>query len=108
MDVLPTLLSIANISTEHKFDGVDFSQDLFENEKLKNRTTFWRYRNQLVAREGDWKYLKTKDYEYLFNLESDLPEQIDLKETNSKKFQHLKSLMTNWENEINKYPQQTQ
>ena len=108
MDVLPTLLSIANISTEHKFDGVDFSQSLFEIEKLKTRTTFWRYRNQLVAREGDWKYIKAKDDEYLFNLTDDLSEQKDVKNQHTEKFEYLKSRLKTWEDELTKYPQQTQ
>jgi len=107
MDILPTLLSIANISTGHKFDGIDFSQTLFSNKKLKNRATFWRYRNQWVVREGDWKYLKIKDKEYLFNLENDLGEQTNLKVSNPKKFEYLKSLFKVWDTEMNKYPQQT-
>lgn len=108
MDVLPTLLSIANISTEHKFDGMDFSKTLFANKKLKNRSTFWRYRNQWVAREGNWKYLKIKDQEYLFNLQKDVQEHTDLKEANSKKIEYLKSLMNIWESEMDTYPQQTE
>ena len=108
MDVLPTLLSLVNISTDYKFDGVDFSKTLFSNKKLKNRSVFWRYRNQLVTREGDWKYLKTKDNEYLFNLEKDLAEQTDLKDTNTEKFRYLKSLMSTWEDEMEQYAQKTQ
>ena len=108
MDVLPTLLSLVNISTDYKFDGVDFSKTLFSNKKLKNRSVFWRYRDQLVTREGDWKYLKTKDNEYLFNLEKDLAEQTDLKDTNTEKFRYLKSLMSTWEDEMEQYAQKTQ
>ena len=108
MDVLPTLLSIASISTKHKFDGIDFSQTLFTNKKFKNRSTFWRYRNQFVAREGDWKYLKIKDEEFLFNLQKDVKEQTDLKEEKPEKFGYLKSLMNIWESEMDMYPQQTE
>ena len=108
MDVLPTLLSIASISTDHKFDGIDFSQTLFTNKKFKNRSTFWRYRNQFVAREGDWKYLKIKDEEFLFNLQKDVKEQTDLKEEKPEKFGYLKSLMNIWESEMDMYPQQTE
>jgi len=108
MDVLPTLLSIANISTDHKFDGMDFSKTLFTNKKLKNRSIFWRYRNQWVAREGDWKYLKIKDQEYLFNLQRDVQEQTDLKEEKPEKFGYLKSLMNIWESEMDMYSQQTE
>jgi arylsulfatase A-like enzyme len=107
MDVLPTLISVANISTEHKFDGQDFSQVLFADKKLKERSVFWRFRNQFVARKGAWKYLKIKDKEYLFNLEKDVQEQTNLKETHPEKFENLKSLMSAWENEMDKYQQRT-
>jgi len=107
MDVLPTLMSIANISSELDFDGIDVSPIIFMDKKIENRTTFWRYRSQLVAREGNWKYIKVKDKEYLFDLENDLAEQTNLKDRNPEKFQSLKSLMRTWEGEIENYPQQT-
>ncbi len=108
MDILPTLTSIAKISVEHNFDGVDFSKVLFKNKKLKKRVVFWRYRNQLVAREDSWKYLKIKDEEFLFNLENDVQEQTDLKEANPAKIEYLKSLMNIWEGEMQTYTQQTE
>lgn len=108
MDVLPTLISIAGISTEHEFDGIDFSQTLFRNRELEKRPVFWRYRNQLATREGAWKYLKTKEAEYLFNLENDLAEQKDVKDQHTEKFQYLKSRIKTWEDELTNYPQQTQ
>ena len=107
MDVLPTLTSIANISTEHKFDGQDFSQTLFANIKLKERPLFWRYRNQFVVRLGEWKYLKIKDEEYLFNLEKDVQESTNLKEIHPVIFENLKLLLNEWENEMNVYQQKT-
>jgi len=107
MDVLPTLTSIANISTEHKFDGQDFSQTLFANIKLKERPLFWRYRNQFVVRLGEWKYLKIKDEEYLFNLEKDVRESTNLKEIHPVIFENLKLLLNEWENEMNVYQQKT-
>lgn len=107
MDILPTLAAVANVSTEHKFDGIDFSKLLFTNKNLKKRETFWRYRNQWVAREGDWKYLKIKDIEYLFNLKNDLQEQSNLKEVHPEKMKTLKSLLSTWKIEMNQYSQQT-
>lgn len=107
MDILPTLLTVANISTDTEFDGRDFSQTLFANKKLKERPVFWRYRNQLVARKGDWKYLKIKKEEYLFNLKTDIQESTNLKESHPAKLADLKSLMNEWENEMNNYIQQT-
>lgn len=107
MDVLPTLRSVANISTKNHFDGVDFSKILFSKKKLTERPVFWRYRNQWVAREGDWKYLKVKETEYLFNLKKDVQEQTNLKDANPEKLKYLKSLLSTWEKEMRQYSQQT-
>ncbi len=108
MDILPTLTSIAKISVEHNFDGQDFSKVLFKNKKLNKRAIFWRYRNQLVAREASWKYLKLKDEEFLFNLKNDVQEQSDLKDAYPAKIEYLKSLMSTWESDMDTYSQQTE
>jgi len=107
MDVLPTLTSVANISTDINFDGVDFSKILFSKKKLTARPVFWRYRNQWVARKGDWKYLKSKHKEYLFNLKKDVQEQMNLKDSNPEKLKQLKSLLRDWGVEMESYSQQT-
>ena len=107
MDVLPTLLSVASISVPSKFDGVDFSPVMFHQEELAERPVFWRYRNQWVVRKGDWKYLKIKDNEFLFNLKNDLGEQQNLIKTNTEKAAELKTLLDQWNNEMNQYKQQT-
>lgn len=107
MDVLPTLLAVAGISTENKFDGQDFSKVLFKQKHITERPLFWRYRNQIAVRLGDWKYLKVKSEEYLFNLKNDRSESTNLKESYSKKMEHLKLLVSLWEDEMKNYPQQT-
>lgn len=107
MDVLPTLLSVAGISTVQEFDGQDFSSLLFKQKNPGKRPLCWRYRNQYVAREGEWKYLKIEDEEYLFNLKKDISESTNLKEKYPGKFEHLKELFGNWESEMNHYTQKT-
>ena len=107
MDVLQTLLSIAGISTNDNFDGRDFSKAMFTQSEIEERPVFWRFRNQWVARKGDWKYLKIKEKEYLFNLKNDIGEQINLFETNSEKVAELRKLLKEWENEMGKYELKT-
>lgn len=107
MDLLPTLAGIAAIELEQNVDGEDFSEVLLRQDKKKPRKSFWRYRNQWVAREGDWKYLKIKDREYLFNLEEDLGEQHDVKSEHPEKLQYLKTILAAWEKEMSQYNQQT-
>ena len=108
IDVLPTLLSVAGIDTDNKFDGKDFSEVLFSGNQLNERPLFWRYRNQWVVRRGDWKYLKIKEKEYLFNLKIDIGEQNNLIETNSERASDLKYLLEKWENEMAEYELKTE
>ncbi len=107
MDILPTVLHFAGIDPGDTFDGVNFSEVMFGNDKLPEREVFWRYRNQWVVRQGKWKYLKIKDKEYLFDLEEDTSEQYNLFEENQEKVKELKKILANWEAEMDKVQQQT-
>jgi arylsulfatase A-like enzyme len=107
MDILPTLLSVIGYSAEAKLDGRDFSEVMFKENKLNERPVFWRYRNQWVVRLGEWKYLKIEEKEYLFNLKDDLGEQNNLIQNETIKLEEMKSLLKQWESEMNNYKQQT-
>ncbi|HUX55561.1 MAG TPA: sulfatase-like hydrolase/transferase [Bacteroidales bacterium] len=107
MDVLPTLLSVAGISNNIKFDGEDFSQVLFSEKEMKERPLFWRFQNQWVVRIGNWKYLKIKEKEYLFDLAKDLGEATNLKDENPVKMKEFRILLKDWEKEMGNYVQQT-
>lgn len=107
MDWLPTLLSVAGIENQDKFDGQNISGVLFNNDEPIERPVFWRYRNQFVARKGNWKYIKAAENEYLFDLENDLTEKNNLIGTNNKKAIELKVLLQTWEAEMKTYKQQT-
>lgn len=107
MDILPTIISIAGISSSTAFDGVDFSGLLFRDVKLPDRSIFWRYNQQLALRHGDWKYLKVEDQSYLFNLASDVSETNNLKATHPEIYKELVEKMNQWELEMSQYHQFT-
>jgi len=107
MDILPTLLSVAGISDNIKFDGEGFSQLLFSEKEMKKRPLFWRFQNQRVVRMGNWKYLKIKEKEYLFDLNKDLGETTNLKDENPAKMKEFKTLLKDWEKEMDNYTQKT-
>jgi arylsulfatase A-like enzyme len=107
MDILPALLSVSGIKTDLEFDGEDFSDVLFDNEKMPERPLFWRYRNQWAVRKGDWKYLKINDDEYLFNLKNDISETTNVKNDYPDIFEVLKVDLKDWEEEMKQYQQQT-
>lgn len=107
MDVMPTLLSVAGIKTDIQCDGKDFSEVLFTNEEMQERPLFWRYRNQWAVREGKWKYLKTNNKEYLFDLKNDISETTNLREEYPEIMVNLKSHLDEWQDEMDEYTQQT-
>ncbi len=107
MDVLPTLLNVAGISNKVRFDGEDFSKLLFSEKEMKKRPLFWRFQNQWVVRMENWKYLKIKEKEYLFDLAKDLGETTNLKDENPVMIKKFKTLLKDWEKEMGNYAQQT-
>lgn len=107
MDILPTILSIAKIETSYQFDGHDFSEVMFSQKELEERPFFWRYRGQWAVRKGYWKYLRIKDEEYLFNLKDDIQESNNLIDDHPDKMLELKKYLAEWEDEMDKYIQQT-
>ena len=108
MDWFPTILSVAGIENcPVELDGVDLRGHLLNSEKLDDRIVFWRYRGQKAVRQGDWKYMETKEGEYLFNLKDDLGETNNLLSTQNKKGEELKKSLNKWELEMDQVPQIT-
>lgn len=110
MDILPTLLSLADITPPENYnlDGVDISALLTKSVQLEERATFWRYRGQSVARQGDWKLLVQQDSVYLFNLTDDVNEQHNVAANFPERVQMLQDTLSGWENAMNQIPQQTE
>lgn len=99
MDWLPTLLSAAGTrpSAQYPSDGIDFSA-AFDDRPLPDRTLFWRYKfhAQRACRRGDWKYLKIKDNEFLFNVTEDSLERANLKAREPERFKALRDAWISW------------
>jgi arylsulfatase A-like enzyme len=74
MDWSATMLALggAVAPADHAWDGVSL-QPVIEGGTAFERPLHWRmnHRNQRAHRNGDWKYLKVDDYEYLFNIPAD-------------------------------------
>jgi arylsulfatase A-like enzyme len=105
MDWTATFLALADAEPDEKFplDGVNIMPLLAEPENIASRTFFWRVsqRNQQHAvRDGNWKYLKTEEDEYLFNLDIDPSEANDLKQTETEKLVELKSKFESWSTQV--------
>lgn len=102
MDFFPTFVNLSRAKTlyDFKFDGVDITRLLIEDKSLPDRTLFWKYRNQKVARNGNWKLLIDNDTTHLYNLDVDISEQTDLLDLENSMATELKLELDQWEKDV--------
>lgn len=98
MDWSVTVLDIAKAHppVSHVLDGISMLHTLGNFEQTFSRPMFWRMKHneQRAFRDGDWKYLKINQHEYLFNL------AVDARERANQAFgepQKLEVMRTKWE-----------
>lgn len=100
MDWSATLLAAggATADPDYPLDGEDLLPVMRDSEATHDRTLLWRYAaaDQDAVRQGEWKYLRSGEDEYLFNLAEDVREQADLKESNPEVLTQLKQQFTSW------------
>jgi len=108
MDFAPTLLAAAGMEQRRMsgLDGENLLDILTGKAPEHSRTLFWRYNaaEQAAAREGDWKYLKIRDREYLFDLGADQRERANLKEREPERLKALKAAFATWNATMLPYP----
>jgi arylsulfatase A-like enzyme len=82
MDWSATMLDAAGVAAHPDFplDGVSLMPVLREPDRPFARPLYWRmkHRNQRALRDGDWKYLRVDDNDYLFNIPADERERANL------------------------------
>ncbi len=105
MDIMPTLASLsgANANAGANWDGIDVSSHLLNEKVIPDRFVYWRFKQFTATRQGQWKYLKHKENEYLFNLSDDIGETNDLSKEFSDTLKYLRNSMEQWEDEMAKY-----
>jgi len=102
MDMFPTMVSIAGakLPAELNLDGVDLLGMLTKDDKLPERTLFWRYSKQKAVRQGPWKLLVQDDNVKLYNLDEDLGEKKNLAETKPEMVKTLQVELAAWEKQV--------
>jgi arylsulfatase A-like enzyme len=106
IDLLPSLVAAAGGSTEGlDLDGVDLIPTLTGKSSPPERDLFWSFRHQTAMRRGQWKVVlepyesddnPAAELEYLFNLEADPSESINLKSAHPELFAELKAVALSW------------
>jgi arylsulfatase A-like enzyme len=62
----------------------------------QQRPLYWRHTGQGAIREGDWKYLRSAGYEYLFNLREDPTESHNLLSMHTARVESLRTQWDEW------------
>jgi arylsulfatase A-like enzyme len=109
MDLFPTMVSIAGNegADPYEFDGIDFYPSLLSGLSIPERPVFWRFKKQQSVREGPWKLLLEGEEKYLYNLESDPGERINLEKEQPALVDSLMTLLNEWISEMDRYPPRT-
>lgn len=100
MDWLPTLLAAAGIAPDAAYqpDGDNLLPVLQGDKPAYERQIYWRYKSQQqrAARDGNWKYLKINDNEFLFDVVVDTLERANLKHKHPDVFERLRAQWEAW------------
>ena len=100
MDWLPTLLAAAGAAPDPQFpsDGMNLLPGLTQGAAPTPRKLFWRYKAnaQHAVRDGDFKYLKIADNQFLFNVIDDPMERANLKDRQKEIFERLVAEWAAW------------
>ena len=100
MDLTATCLAAAGVTPapDYPLDGVDLTPVLTGAAPPGERTLFWRMANraQRAVRRGDWKYLKVREREFLFDLGYDPRERGDMARKRPDLLGELRGLWEEW------------
>lgn len=97
MDLMPTILSIAQIDRPvGPLDGIDLSDHLLNSVPIKGRTLFWKMDNEAAIRQGVWKLIQNERQQpELFNLQQDLSESHP-RDDHPEKLANLQAVLSQW------------
>ena len=104
LDIAATSLALAEEDIPVELDGVNIIPYINgEKQGDPHDALYWRFWQQAAIRKGDWKYLKYYDMEFLFNLETDENENVNLISDYPEKAKELRTQLERWSSEL-KYP----
>ncbi len=97
LDIAATALAMAGEDVPPDLDGVNLLPYLRgEQSGDPHESLYWRFFNQTAIRAGDWKYLHFEGREFLFNVESDEHEHINLLAKHPELAKSLRAKLETW------------
>lgn len=99
MDWTATLLAAAKTKPDaaYPLDGENLLPVLRGEQKVHERTLFWRTSEQDAVVKGRWKYFRSGKNEHLFDLGTDEREEADFSESNPAMLSQLRTDFKNWD-----------
>ncbi|WP_082835919.1 sulfatase family protein [Croceicoccus bisphenolivorans] len=111
MDFVPTLLRAAGVKKIEpgRFDGEDLLDVLTGKAEPHSRKLYWRYKavDQAAIRDGDWKYLRMGEREFLFNLAEDAHERANKIRLEPERYAAMKADWQAWNDTMLPYKETT-
>lgn len=112
MDWSATLLDLAGVAAhpDYPLDGVPLSAVLRDPSVQFDRMLFWRmkHRSQRALRQGDWKYLRVDEHDYLFNLAQDERERANLGPRDGERLASMRARWEAWNDSMPAIPDDAQ
>jgi arylsulfatase A-like enzyme len=100
LDIFPTVAAAAQASLpgDRIIDGVNLLPFVTgRNAAQPHEFLYWRFGEQWAVRNKDWKLLRSKGEEHLFNLSEDLSESKDLLSQQTEAAKTLREAFAEWE-----------
>jgi arylsulfatase A-like enzyme len=99
LELVPSFAAATNspLPGNLKLDGYNWWPTLRGDESSPRKSMFWKRRDQLAARVGDWKWtVMGEDQKGLFDLSKDIGEKKDLSGTHPEKLKELQTAFEGW------------
>ncbi len=109
IDVLPTVLDIANVPYPDRnggvpakpLSGVSLLPAMLDGAKHFNRPLFWEFSGRRAMRDGDWKIVRPRKGEWeLYNLREDRAEQNNLAASQPERLAAMVAAWEAWAKEV--------
>jgi arylsulfatase A-like enzyme len=110
MDWSATMLDVAGVAAhpDYPLDGATLAPVLHDSAHVFHRPMHWRmkHRGQRALRDGDWKYLRVDEVDYLFNIPGDARERANKARREPARLQAMRSQWEAWNATMPEIPQE--
>lgn len=97
LDVAATANALAGNDVDPVLDGVNLIPYLTAaNDNAPHKSLFWRWEGQSAIRQGDWKYIRGGQREYLYHLKNDITESHNMLSAHPDRAKDMRRDLDRW------------